>query len=114
LAPQKARLVELWQVMPVQQPEPQVAVQLVHAWLTQLPVQELQIAPALPHAVFLSPVLHLPWEQQPVQEEGSQTQDPPTQCSPAAQAALVPHRHWPAESQLSAIEGSQAAHSAPG
>jgi len=64
-----------------------------HACETQLlPMHDLQVVPPVPHAELLVPATQLFPMQQPLgQETLSQTQLPPTQCLPVAQAGVLPH-----------------------
>ena len=57
-----------------------------------LPMHDLQVTPPVPHAELLVPAAQLFPMQQPLgQETLSQTQLPPTQCLPVAQAGVLPH-----------------------
>jgi hypothetical protein len=105
----------VWQVLPVQQPVGQVvALQLLAP--AQTPLTQLlgahfsQVMPPVPQLVLsVRPGRQLVPEQQPAQVVGSQTQAPPTQWLPAAQAVcLVPQRQTPWFEQPSAVSGSQA------
>ena len=55
-------------------------------------MHDLHEAPPVPHAELLVPATQLAPMQQPLgQETLSQTQLPPTQCLPVAQAGELPH-----------------------
>lgn len=97
--PQSAAVGAATQVEPLQQPLAQFeALQPAHTWAVQLwPPQDAQTAPFLPHSVLSVPALHcpVPSQQPPEQLVESQTQLPPTQRCPAAQAAPAPHAQAP-------------------
>ncbi len=69
--------------------------------------------PSAPQFCFAVPPTQAFPLQQPGHRAGSHTQVPRVQRWPAAQGALVPHRHAPLVLQVSALSGEQPTHETP-
>ena len=69
------------------------------------PEQDTQTPPPLPQSCFEVPATQSLLLQQPAQLVESQTQVPPEQRCPAAQAARFPHRQSPVALQVSVVCG---------
>ena len=107
----------VWHVEPVQHPSGQVvALQPAQApvALQPPPPQSSQVEPPLPQNASSSPARQVVPSQQPAHESPSQTQAPPSQRWPVAQAGPLPHAQLPPAPQPSEVSASQVVQLPPG